>query len=117
MSDGWAGYLNAAMASAGFTRPSDLARAAGIKQPLISRWLDGTSIPDVASLRKLAKPLGVTLLELMVAAGHLTPAEAHMKSTPRKPPAPDVTKLTDDELLHELSRRLHGKKRSPAQSR
>lgn len=112
----WADYLTAAMASAGYTRASDLAKASGVKHPVISRWMDGTSLPDVASLRRLVKPLGVPLLELMVAAGHLSPQEANMKAAPRKPVPPDVTKLTDDELVAEVHRRLRARKRTTARS-
>lgn len=107
----WAAYLTAAMRAAGYQRASDLARAAALKHPLISRWMDGTSLPDVASLRKLSGPLGIPLLELMVAAGHLTPAEVKMKAKPRPPVAPDVSHLTDDELLEEVGRRLSSRSR------
>lgn len=103
----WASYLAAAMDAAGFERNTQLADAADIKQPVISRWLSGDSLPDMTNLRKLSGPLGIPILELAVAAGHLTPAEAGVKITPRPPRVErDLSLFSNEELVQEVQRRL-----------
>lgn len=78
-------YLRKAMAAARIDSASDLARASGIGEAQISRWLRGQNQPDLANLRRLSRHLGRPLLELLVAAGHLEPREAAMKDQPDPP--------------------------------
>lgn len=111
----WASYLEGAMEAAGYRSNTRLAADAGIKQPVISRWLSGDVLPDMTNLRKLAGPLGVPMLELAVAAGHLTPAEAGVKLAPRAPVVErDPTVFSNEELLAEVNRRMrpdHGRRK------
>lgn len=81
---GWAEFLDEAMKAKGLTQ-AGLATASGIGDAVISRWLNKGNQPDIANLRRLVVPLGVSLLELMVAAGHIEPAEAKLKDRPKAP--------------------------------
>lgn len=72
----WADWLAARMAATGFTANSDLARATGVPDSVISRWRTSGTTPSIGQLRRLCPALQVSLLELLVAAGHLTKDEA-----------------------------------------
>jgi transcriptional regulator with XRE-family HTH domain len=72
------------MKSAGLTQ-AQLARQSGVGDAVISRWLNEESQPTIEKLRPLVVPLGVPLLELMVAAGRMEPEEARMKDRPAPP--------------------------------
>lgn len=98
---GWIGYLDKAIANARM-RPSDLARATGVSDSVISRWRSGQSVPDVENLRRLSTALRVPLLELLVAAGHISASEARMKDKPAPPAAP-VGAGVDPDVLAELA--------------
>lgn len=76
INEGWAAYVRKRMDDMKVSGPSDLARRSGVDQSVISRWLNEGRTPTVDALRRLAKPLDTSLLELMVAAGHLTREEA-----------------------------------------
>jgi len=78
-------YLRSAMESARIRRASELASKSGIAESLISRWLRGANVPDLASLRPLQEPLGLGLRELAVAAGHMTAEEAGLDELPTRP--------------------------------
>jgi transcriptional regulator with XRE-family HTH domain len=94
-------YLVRAIDSAGMTQ-AQLARATGISDSVISRWRRDESAPDLPNLRKLASALRVPLLDLAVAAGHMSPAEARMKDRP-DPPAAPVGAGVDPDVLAELA--------------
>jgi len=81
---GWAAFLDQAMRAKGLTQ-AQLAERSGIGDSVISRWLTKGNQPDIPNLRRLVKPLGLGLVELMVAAGHLEPEEAKMKDRPKAP--------------------------------
>lgn len=74
--DSWADWLAARMVATGFASNSDLARATGVPDSVISRWRTSGTTPSIAQLRRLCPALQVSLLELLVAAGHVTADEA-----------------------------------------
>lgn len=97
------------MVDLGFEANSELARASGVPDSAISRWRTVGTTPTIAQLRRLVGPLQASLLELLVAAGHLTRAEAGLRDvvTPVRQPRstreaialdPDLT----DDLVHLL---------------
>lgn len=81
----FAAYLKAAMDAARISSGAQLAEEAGLAQSLVSRWLNGKSIPLHDALRAIAEPLGVPMLDLVVRAGYLTPAEARLEGEPLPP--------------------------------
>ena len=97
----WVDYLEAALSKARM-RPSELARKAGVSDSVLSRWRRGESVPDVPNLRRLSRALEVPLLELMVAAGHIEPAEARMRDRPATPSAAPVGAGVDPDVLADL---------------
>lgn len=74
----WATWLGERMAYLGFATNSDLARAAGIPDSVISRWRTAGTTPLVEQLRRLSVPLQAPMLELLVAAGYLSSEEAEV---------------------------------------
>jgi transcriptional regulator with XRE-family HTH domain len=83
---GWPEYLAQAMDAARVESAADLARRAGISEPMVSRWLRGQNQPDIENLRKLSPVLGIPVLTLTVAAGHLSPLEAKIREMPAPVP-------------------------------
>jgi transcriptional regulator with XRE-family HTH domain len=81
---GWSDYLRAAMQAAEVPNAAALARDSGVNESQISRWLRGVGQPDLTNLRRIAPILKRPLLELAVAAGHLSSTEAKVKDV--KPP-------------------------------
>lgn len=77
--DDWASWLGERMAHVGFVSNSDLARASGVPDSAISRWRTSGTMPSLGQLRRLVEPLQAPLLELLVAAGHLTAEEAQLR--------------------------------------
>ncbi len=75
----WACWLRARITATAYPSLSELARVSGINVSVISRWLTQGSTPTVAHLRQLSGPLDTPLLELLVAAGHLSAAEAGLE--------------------------------------
>jgi transcriptional regulator with XRE-family HTH domain len=96
----WDDYLRHAMALAHVQNAAELSRRSGISESQISRWLKNRGAPDVETLRKVARVLNRPLLEVVVAAGHLTPDEARMKDAPTIPEPASVrdTLLADPAL-------------------
>ena len=76
----WADWLGQRMCALGFDANSDLARAAGVPDSVISRWRTSGTTPSIGQLRRLQSALQVSLVELLVAAGHLTADEAGVTS-------------------------------------
>ncbi len=102
----WPTYLRAAMDAAGYTTASELARVSGVSEPVASRWLRGITQPDVANLRKVAPALRIPILQLLVAAGHLTVEEARLREL-KVPAAPVVRRgISTDGLDPEQERAL-----------
>lgn len=68
------------MGATGFDSNSELARSTGVPDSVISRWRTSGTVPSIAQLRRLQSALQVSLLELVVAAGHLSKEEAGVTS-------------------------------------
>lgn len=94
-------WLEDQLAARGWT-VTDLANHSGLNRSGIQRWKSGALRPDMANARILADALGRPILELLVACEYLTAEEARQRNA-----APvDPVKLTDDQLLRELRRRI-----------
>jgi transcriptional regulator with XRE-family HTH domain len=76
----WAEWLAERMRGVGFEGNSDLARATGVPDSVISRWRTAGTTPSIGQLRRLQSALQMSLVELLVAAGHLTAEEAGVRS-------------------------------------
>lgn len=83
---GFAAYLQQAMDNVGLTA-ADLARATGVRDSVISRWLKG-SVPTVPNLRQIAPVLRVPTRDLVVRAGHMLPEEVGLVAVPEPPHRP-----------------------------
>ena len=86
---------------------AEIAALAGIAQTGVSRWLSGQSAPRVDSVIRLARNLGRSPIEALVAAGYLTAEEAGIR--------PDlhisIREFATDELLAEIRRRVSDRQR------
>jgi transcriptional regulator with XRE-family HTH domain len=71
------------MAFLGYRSNSDLARESGVPDSVLSRWRNAGTKPSLEQLRRLQPFLQAPLLELLVAAGHLTPDEANLTAVSR----------------------------------
>jgi transcriptional regulator with XRE-family HTH domain len=80
---------------------ADLARESSVSEARITEWKNAGMRPSIPSARRVATALGVPLLDVLVAAEHLTPEEARRcdANTPR------VCPCTTGEILDELTRR------------
>lgn len=67
----WAAWLRRRMRTAGFGTPTELGRASGVDQSVISRWLNEGRTPQVDQLRKIGGPLDASMLDLLIAAGYV----------------------------------------------
>jgi transcriptional regulator with XRE-family HTH domain len=94
------------MRSAGLTQ-AELARRSGLAESMVSRWLRGLNQPDVPNLRRVGPVLGVPMLELLVAAGHVTQDEARLRDAPR-PPEPVRVGIPTDGLTPDQVRQVEG---------
>ncbi len=106
----WAAWLARRMRQLGFDANSELARATGVPDSAISRWRTSGTIPTIGQLRRLVTTLQAPLLELMVAAGHLTEAEAELREVTapvREPRSTSEAIDLDPELPDDLKHLLH----------
>jgi transcriptional regulator with XRE-family HTH domain len=94
------------MEAAGISTASELARTSGISEPVASRWLRGLTQPDVVNLRRLAPVIDVPILELLVAAGHLTQQEAKLRAAVKPPAVPVRHGVSTDGLDDDQERQL-----------
>jgi transcriptional regulator with XRE-family HTH domain len=94
----WADWLADRMRAVGFEANSDLARATGVPDSVISRWRTSGTTPSIGQLRRLQTALQVSLVELLVAAGHLTPEEAGVTAFT---PAQRLSRSTRDAIRHD----------------
>jgi transcriptional regulator with XRE-family HTH domain len=94
------------MRSAGLSQ-AELARRSGLAESMVSRWLRGLNQPDVPNLRRVRPVLGVPMLELLVAAGHVTLEEAQLRDAP-EPPVPIRVGIPTDGLTAEQVRQVEG---------
>lgn len=92
----WSAWLGERMQAVGLPANSDLARAAGIPDSAVSRWRTAGTIPSVTQLRRLVEPLQASMLELLVAAGHLTPTEAALRDVVAPTREPRSTRAAID---------------------
>jgi transcriptional regulator with XRE-family HTH domain len=125
VNDRWADWLRRRMRQCGYANPSELDRASGVDQSVISRWLNEGRTPQVAQLRKMTTALDVTMPQLLVAAGYVEHEELGGDTTVPHDVISDVADaiLRDTELLEEakehllkqyqLLRRLPPQKTSP----
>jgi transcriptional regulator with XRE-family HTH domain len=102
----WATYLESAMRSADLTQ-AELSRRSGVAESMVSRWLRGLNQPDVPNLRRVRPVLGVTMLELLVAAGHVTLEEAQLRDAP-EPPVPVRVGIPTEGLTADQVRQVEG---------
>jgi transcriptional regulator with XRE-family HTH domain len=81
---------------------TEIAKATGINQSSIYRWLKEEATPTTAHAARFAQIYGRNVLEAFVAAGFLSAEEAGV------PPAPevDLTEVSAEELAREVTRRL-----------
>jgi hypothetical protein len=89
-------------------RPADLIRAAAAKgerleSSQVTRWLRTGQAPSFDSVRAVCAALGVPVVEGLVAAGRISPAEVGASVTVQSRPIEDVGHRA---LLDELARRL-----------
>lgn len=79
----------------------------GIGTPTLNRWKNGEISPSVKMVRRVAEALGLQseLLRLLVIADILTPEEVGQRVV-----VPDLTRVSDDDLIAETTRRI---KRQP----
>jgi transcriptional regulator with XRE-family HTH domain len=90
-------YIELLMERAGYNTPAALARATGITDTTISRWLQGKKTPTISNLRALAPVLDIRLGDLMIQAGLVTAAEVGQAGA-APPPLPPVVR----EILRRL---------------
>lgn len=82
---------------------ADLSRSAGIGEAAFTRWKAGKVNPSIEMVRRVSKALGMDTLRLLVIAEILEPEEVRQQVV-----VPDVTLLTDSELVREVERRMKG---------
>ena len=86
MGDGLGTYIRTRRESLGMTQ-TDLAAAVEVKRPHLSRIESGgIGLPEAGLRRRLAAVLGVRHIDLLVAAGELSPDELPREGAP--PPGP-----------------------------
>jgi transcriptional regulator with XRE-family HTH domain len=101
----WADYLRRAMAHSHVSNAAELSRRSGISESQIGRWLRDIGVPDIDKLRKVSRTLQRPLLEMVVAAGHLSLEEAQMRDAPTVPDTPGARDaILADPSLSEASR-------------
>jgi len=83
---------------AGTSAPSEISRRTGIGQSSIGRWDSASPKPE--SVASFARAYGRPVLEAFIAAGYMAEDDAKVTQVA------DASKLTNDELLAELRRRL-----------
>ncbi|MEU4777485.1 helix-turn-helix transcriptional regulator [Micromonospora sp. NPDC023633] len=74
---------------------TDLATAAGISQPALSRWKSGQTMPSTDHLRRLAEAFNIKLAALYVIVGLLPENESHIPVAPPRvhPLASQINRL------------------------
>ena len=103
----WADRVQRRMRAANLPTPTALAKASGVDQSVISRWINEGRTPTIEALRKVAGPLKTPVLELLVDAGHLTRDEVHPEAGAGED-EPDVLEAIrrDPKLLPEAREHL-----------
>lgn len=95
----WAKYVERV---AGTDVSTEIAKATGINQSSVYRWLKDGAVPSTAHAARFAQAYGRNVLEAFVAAEFLTAEEAGT------PPGPliDLTLIPGTELAMEIHRRF-----------
>lgn len=83
--------LRRLMVENGFARQMDLARASGVSQSALSRWINGETMLSLENMRRVAPCLNVRPGDLMVMSG-ATPEELGMVTEPLAPEVNDINK-------------------------
>jgi transcriptional regulator with XRE-family HTH domain len=94
------------MRNAGLSQ-AELARRSGLAESMVSRWLRGLNQPDIPNLRRVRPVLGVRMLHLLVAAGHVTLEEAQLRDAP-EPPVPLRVGVPTEGLTADQVRQVEG---------
>ncbi|XVV06034.1 helix-turn-helix transcriptional regulator [Actinosynnema sp. CA-248983] len=92
-------YIEDELRKRGLTT-GDLVRAIGVTRSALTGWRDGRSM-TVATARSIAALFKVSILEVLVGTGVITPEEARLR-----PALVDPTAFADQELFLELAERL-----------
>lgn len=72
----FATFLEREITAANYKTQYEFANAAELSTASVSRMINKTQLPDIATLKKMAPVLKKTLHELMVAAGYLDSNES-----------------------------------------
>lgn len=91
MTNGWAAWLDERMAALGLSGAA-LSTAASVPESMISRWRRLGVRPAVAQLRRLAAPLQIEVLDLLVVSGHLSEDDVLRPAPPAHPGWDDARK-------------------------
>ncbi|MDQ0377911.1 helix-turn-helix domain-containing protein [Amycolatopsis thermophila] len=96
----WSSYVQTLLDERGWSGV-DFEKHSGISRTRLVDWRKG-SVPSPDIVRKVAETAGKPVIQAYVAAGYLTAEEAHQRAA-----APiDLSRLTDDQLLAEIRRRM-----------
>lgn len=68
-----------------------LAKATGVNQGMVSRWVNGSSVPSPQSIQAIAKALDVPVAEALLQAGHID----HHQDTEGAPEREQLHRLVD----------------------
>lgn len=97
--NGFADYLRAAIAAAGFDNPTQFARKANADPSVVFAWLRGDRRPTIRSIERFAPVLGLRI-ETVVAAAYpeaTNTTVAPLARRPLHPLAAEVDRLLGDE--------------------
>ncbi len=82
----------------------EIAAAAGIDSSGVSRWRSGENMPRAENVIAFAQSIGREPVEALVAAGYLTPDQAH--AVVIEVHRSQLVDFSDDEVFGELRRRM-----------
>lgn len=101
----WSDFLKRiAGTQAATVNQSDIARAAGVSTPTVSRWMAGIGKPKAEQVIGVARSYDVSPLHALVAAGYLRREEIYGEV--EIPRALALSVFTDLELAQEMLRRV-----------
>ncbi|KAF0964654.1 helix-turn-helix domain-containing protein [Rhodococcus sp. T7] len=98
---GWGAFLTDHMKDRGWSQ-NRLAKEARTNPSVVSRWINDGMEPGIKSIRLVAEAFGVPVTRALLAAGAVTADELGI--LPVVAPDPDL--LSDEELLHQLDKRM-----------
>ncbi|UZG58239.1 helix-turn-helix domain-containing protein [Rhodococcus opacus] len=96
----WGDFLTGHMKARGWNQ-AQLAGAVGVDGATVSNWINKTAKPKLEKVQPIATALGVPVVEVLVATELISEDEL---SVTRVVPDPDL--LSDEELLHQLAKRM-----------